>query len=223
MSISLEQRVQDANVLTSVFEKYAPQMAEVGETAESLLELRNVKDAVVLKNTAHKDAMHKVNELTKAQNLQMASANLLIVKFQKAAKSVFTDKQILKEFRIGEEAPKSVSDMVIVLSLIKNVAGQRLSDLAIVDLKESDVAEFDTCSAALTAVDNAQENAKRLQLTASNERSAAMKQLTDIMSRIRKRAAFRFASDKNILAEFRSIIPSKKTKTTVTETPATGS
>lgn len=223
MSISLEQRVQDANVLISVFEKYAPQMAEVGETAESLLELRNVKDAVVLKNTAHKDAMHKVNELTKAQNLQMASANLLIVKFQKAAKSVFTDKQNLKEFRIGEEAPKSVSEMVIVLSLIKNVAGQRLSDLAIVGLKESDLAEFDTRSAALTAADNVQENAKRVQLTASSEKDAAMKQLIGIMSRIRKRAAFRFASDKNILAEFRSIIPSKKTKTTVTETPATGS
>ena len=223
MSISLEQRVQDANVLTSVFEKYAPQMAEVGETADSLLELRNVKDAVVLKNTAHKDAMHKVNELTKAQNLRMENAGQLIAKFQKAAKSVFTDKQNLKEFRIGEEAPKSVSEMVIVLSLIKNIAGQRLSDLAIVGLKESDLAEFDTRSAALTAADNVQENAKRVQLTASSEKDAAMKQLIGIMSRIRKRAAFRFASDKNILAEFRSIIPSKKTKTTVTETPATGS
>jgi hypothetical protein len=42
MSISLEQRVQDANVLASVFEKYAPQMAEVGETAENLQELRSV-------------------------------------------------------------------------------------------------------------------------------------------------------------------------------------
>jgi len=115
MSISLEQRVQDANVLASVFEKYAPQMAEVGETAENLQELRSVNDAVVLKNTAHKDAMHKVNELTKTQNLRMEDAGQLIVKFQKAAKSVFTDKQILKEFRIGEDVPKSVGEMVIVV------------------------------------------------------------------------------------------------------------
>ncbi|MFH1252075.1 MAG: hypothetical protein V1715_13390, partial [bacterium] len=106
-----------------------------------------------------------------------------------------------------------------------NIAEQRLSDLAILGLKESDLAEFDTRSAALTSADNVQENAKRVQLTASSEKDAALKQLTGTMSRIRKRAAFRFASDKNILVEFRSIIPSKKTKTTATETttPTTGS
>lgn len=221
MSISLEQRVQDANVLASVFEKYAPEMAEVGETAENLQELHSVNDTVVLKNTAHQDAMRRVVELTKTQNLRLEAAGQLIVKFQKAAKSVFTDKQILREFRVGENAPESVSEMVIVLALIKNVAGQRLSDLAVVGLKESDLAEFDTCSAALTAADNVQENAKRVQLTISSEKDAALKQLTGIVSRIRKRAAFRFASDKNILAEFRSIIPPKKTKTAATETTTT--
>jgi len=217
MSISLEQRVQDANVLASVFEKYAPQMAEVGETAENLQELRSVNDAVVLKNTTHKDAMHRGAELTKAQNLRMEIAGHLIAKFQKAAKSVFTDKQILKKFRIGENAPESVSEMVIALALIGNVPGQRLADLAVLGLQETDLAEFDTCSAA----DNVQGNAKRVQLTASDEKEAALKQLTGIMSRIRKRAAFRFASDKNILAEFRSIIPSKKTKTAAAETTTT--
>jgi len=83
---------------------------------------------------------------------------------------------------------------------------------------KQEIDEIGACLTDLIAADSAQEDALRLRTTLYDEVMAGLKELENIKRKIRKTADLCFMDNKSVLAEFRSVVPPYKAKTTTTTT-----
>lgn len=207
MAEYVDKKIQDGNVLLEVVRKYQKELAEVGVDADFISDFEAKINAVIEKDTAQREAGNYIRQKTVEQNQQLQRARNCIRKIKTAAKDVYYGNQdTLKEFHIGGKSVTTVKGTLTELAYFKEKVSSRLSDLAASGISEADITELDACRSTLSDVDSDQENGKRLRTTATNERKAALKALAEVMYRVRKKAEIRFAGNKNILNEFRTII-----------------
>jgi len=221
MSNIINELVQDANVLLTTARKYQTQLTEFGVTADEIQQLETLIGTLESKDAAHKEAQNQKKQKTKAQVDLLLRSQEIIKKVKTAAKAVFyRDEVILKEFHIGTKPPVTVSAALNELIYMQEVATRYASQLQTRGIKSTDLEEITACHSLLANADSEQENAKRSQTTAWNERKATVDDLKAVMFRIRRSAELCFGKDKSTLNEFRSIIRTSRTKKPATPPPA---
>jgi hypothetical protein len=204
---ALNEIVQDAKSLEATAKSHAASETEEGINLEDTQGLTAAIADTQAKNKAQQDAMQTVSDLTDAQNKTMTRGMALIRKVQSAAKGEYGEenKQVMKEFHIGNQSIMTVKGMMSELKYMKGVAEKRFADLKKAGLKQSDIDNFDTIIAELDDRDSRQENAKKKQKSATQVRDESMDALRKTMKKIRNMAKVIFAEKPETLLEFEPI------------------
>ncbi|MBI1804081.1 MAG: hypothetical protein HY033_05000 [Ignavibacteriae bacterium] len=215
MPTTIDAVLEDARVLDGVARKHAADLVNAGVTSDELAGLEALINTASEKDTQQKQSQNTTHAKTQAQNDAMARSAACIRKLQTAAKAVFLkDKSKLKEFHIGAKPPATVKAMSTELAYMKEIGEKYKVELAARGIKDADIASLDTCANDLTTANVEQENTRRLQVTATNVRDKAIRDLKDAMYRLRKSAEIQFGSNSDVLNEFRTIIVQRAAKKT---------
>jgi len=217
MTLTLSETLQDADVLIGTVRNRQDGLATAGVTADEITGFTEQIEDVRRKETLFQEAQHTSAAKTKAQNVQIAAALALIKKFQNVAKTVYyDDKQIKKEFLIGQDVRPSVKTLTLNLESLAEVAGRRAAEIKTRGITDADLSALNAILTQLRTADSEQENALKTKTTVVGERDTALAALRVTMFKMRKSADVAFADNKSIRDEFKSIFPSKRKKKTDT-------
>ena len=206
MAKNVDEKLQDANSLKETTTKYQAEMAEVGVNNELSTDFNNRIQNVTAKDTAYKESINLIRQKTVEQNnaLQQSRTAIRIVK--DAGMDVYYGQpNIIPEFHPGITI-NTVKAMLSELPYFIELTIRRMEKLSEAGIGQPHADELSRCYSLVQTSDSEQENAKRMRNTAKNELKGALTNLQEIMYRIRKKAAVRFAGSPDIRNEFRTII-----------------
>ena len=212
MAKNVDEKLQDANFLKETTAKYQTEMAEAGFNDELATDFNNRIQNVTTKDTAYKQAINLVRQKTVEQNdaLQQSRTAIRIVK--DAGMDVYYGQpDIIAEFHPGTTI-NTVKAMLSELPYFIELTTRRMDKLSEAGIGQPHLDELSRCYTLVQTSDSEQENAKRMRNTAKNELKETLASLQEIMYRIRKKAAVRFAGSPDIRNEFRTIIVRRRKK-----------
>ncbi|PIS28274.1 MAG: hypothetical protein COT43_06615 [Candidatus Marinimicrobia bacterium CG08_land_8_20_14_0_20_45_22] len=219
MSKQLDYSFQDASVLATTTRRHFDQLAAYKIDEAFVADFEAKAGTLRAKEVAYNDASNDYDQKTAVQRVQIARALKVVARYKKASHVIFLDDAVTrKEFGVGEKGTKSVKTLTTQLSHLKSVVDQRKEAVLNAGIKQEEIDEIGACLTDLIAADSAQEDALRLRTTLYDEVMAGLKELENIKRKIRKTADLCFMDNKSVLAEFRSVVPPYKAKTTTTTT-----
>ncbi len=196
--------LQDAATLLEVITANRDLLRSKGFTEAREEVINNAYNEAKQKNGAQIKALKLVNEKTNEQDIAFDNFLQLVVKVQNAAKSAFNGNSgMLKKFRIGDKQPGSVKALTTWGEYFSGLILEYDDILLENGLVQDDLTAFNTAYSQLLAVDAAQESAKRLQVSATIARDAAIKKLKDQIVRVRNFAKAAFAGNPELLVQFK--------------------
>jgi len=212
MAKNVDEKLQDANFLKETTTKYKTEMAEVGVDDELATDFSNRIQNVTSKDTAYKQAINLIQQKTVEQNdaLQQSRAAIKIVK-DAGMDAFYGHPDIIDEFHPSITV-STVKAMLTELPYFIELATRRMDKLNEAGISQTHIDELSRCYSLVQTIDSQQENAKRMRNTAKNELKEALASLQEMMYRIRKKAAVRFADNSDIRNEFRTIIVRRRKK-----------
>ena len=207
MSKVVDRKIQDAQNLEPVANKYQSQIATAGISTEYMTEYHTKLEDAIAKDVAQKESMENKKSATRLQDSVLKRCYAALKKVLNIAKSAYVDdRDRLKEFHIGGKLVRGVGATLAELAYMKNAVTDHMDELGQWGANEALLTEIDTCIRELTDADNSQENAKNLQVVATNERDRAVDMLEKAKYRIRKAAEIVFADNADMLKEFESTV-----------------
>jgi len=212
MAKNVDEKLQDANFLKETTVKYQTEMAEVGFSEELATDFNNRIQNATSKDTAYKQAITLIQQKTVEQNdaLQQSRAAIKIVK-DAGMDVYYGHPDIIAEFHPGLTI-NTVKAMLTELPYFIELTTRRMDKLSEAGIGQTHIDGLSQCYTLVQTVDSEQENAKRMRSTAKNELKEALASLQEMMYRIRKKAAVRFANNADIRNEFRTIIIRRRKK-----------
>ncbi len=206
MADKVDYAVQDCEQLEITVTNNLAAMKKKGFTDERKAELTGAKESVSLKNSAQQNAMKLVETKTAEQNTAMEAVSKIIQKIRDGAKAAFdVNDPKLKLFKIGEQMPTSVKKMRSLCDYMAPVVLEYTDTLLQNGLEQADMDLFHSASSNLIAADSSQENAKKLQKSATISRNQEYTKLTKVMAKVRAFAKTCFAESPEILVQFKPI------------------
>ena len=225
MSEKIDYLVQDNAALLEAIDGNRAAMDAKGFTDARYTALVSAKDDLIQKEAAQQRAVKLVVEKTAAQNDSIKSVAGIIQQIKEAAKSAFgKDPAKLRLFKVGDKIPGSVKSLRSVTEYITQLALEYHDTLLANGLTQEDIDALNSSYGLLVSTDASQENAKKLQATATAVRNDAADKLKDLMLRTRSFAKSCFAKNPEILLQFKPIPKGKGSgkavETTAETTPA---
>ena len=206
MAKNVDEKLQDANFLKETSTKYKTEMAEAGFNDELAADFADRIQTVTAKDTAYKQSINLIRQKTVEQNdvLQQSRAAIKIVK-DAGMDAFYGHPDVIAEFHPGLTI-NTVKAMLTELPYFIEMTTRRMDKLGGAGIGQTHIDGLSHCYTLVQTVDSEQENAKRMRSTAKNELKEALASLQEMMYRIRKKAAVRFADNSDIRNEFRTII-----------------
>ena len=206
MADKVDYAVQDCGQLEKTVAAYFEAMAKKGFTEARKQALTSARELVVQKSSAQTNAVKLVEVKTVEQNTAMANSAKIIQQVKDGAKASFeTGDARLKLFRIGDQMPTSVKKMRSLFEYMSPVVLEYTGTLLQNGLEQADIDLFHSTYATLVAADTAQENAKKMQKSATISRDDAYVALKKEMSKVRAFANTCFKNNPEILVQFEPI------------------
>ena len=212
MAKNVDEKLQDANFLKETSTKYKTEMAEAGFNDELADDFNNRILSVTAKDTAYKQAINLIRQKTVEQN-DTSQQSLAAIKIVKDAGMdvYYGHPDVIAEFHPGLTI-NTVKAMLTELPYFIELTARRMEKLSEAGIGQPHADELSRCYSLVQTIDSAQENAKRMRNTARNELKETLANLQEMMYRIRKKAAVRFANNADIRNEFRTIIVRRRKK-----------
>ncbi len=203
MDAEINYLLQDSKVLDGTITTNKAVMMENGFLEEDYTEFTTAREDLRTKETAQEKAVKKVSDFTTVQNNIIEEHRDLISQVKTAAKAIFgNDARALKPYEIGKDIPKSVSRLSSECDIMSELVKERSADFSRRGFIQTKQTKLANGSSAIEAADKQQENAKKLQKSATLERDAAAKVLKDKVFRIRNFAKTCFSGKPEILVQF---------------------
>jgi hypothetical protein len=206
MAVKVDYLLQDANALQLSIDNNRAAMNAKGFTEATYNGFIEAKNTLNAKESAQQKAVKLVSSKTAEQDSTIERITNLIKKVRSAAKSAYgKDERNLKRFKCDEKIPTTVAKLLTTCQYLAGLALETHDLLLENGFIQTDIDELNASYGDLTAVDAAQENAKKLQVAATTARDEAAGKLTDKMFRVRNFAKACFAGNAELLAQFKSI------------------
>lgn len=205
MPAKVDEVLQNANGLKRAVDNHEDVIISRAEGQKKRDKLDADIQDLATKNSAQAAAQFAMEQRTRDQDSAMRNASVTVTFFQNAARSAFTNRVTLKEFKIGANKPSSVKAMVTLLAYLTGVVLKYRAELLANGVTEEDITSLSTVYANLIAADAVQENAKKLRNAATKSRDASLSTLIKTMASTRAYAKVIFKDDKAALEEFKPI------------------
>lgn len=223
MAAKIDYLGQDSEALQKAVDDNRVVMNTKGFSDANYTALTDAKENLKLKEAAQQKAVKLVADKTAEQDQAITEVSELIKRIKSAAKSAYgNDPRNLKLFRVGEQMPVSVKKLRPLCEYMTGLILEQHGVLVQNGLTQADIDELNSTYGKLVAVDASQENAKKLQVSATIARDEAADKLKDKMFRVRNFANACFAKNPEILVQFKPIAKSgggRKGKEEETPTP----
>ncbi|MCX6170593.1 MAG: hypothetical protein NTX65_14720 [Ignavibacteriales bacterium] len=206
MAIKIDYLLQDCEALIQTIDDNRSAMTAKGFSDSNYTALIDAKENLKSKEAAQQKAVKLVGDKTAEQNLSITEVTNLIKKIRNSARSSYgNDERNLKLFRIGELIPTSVKKLRPMCEYLSGLILEKQEMLLQNGLMQEDIDELNSAYGKLVSVDASQENAKKLQVTATLMRDEAAEKLKDKMFRARNFANACFSKNPEILIQFKPI------------------
>ena len=206
MTAKIDYLVQDSTALLQAIDGNRAAMDAKGYTETRYTALVNAKDDLIQKEAAQQRAVKLVVEKTAAQNDSIKSVAGIVQQIKEAAKSAFgKDPAKLKLFKVGDKIPNSVKSLRSVTEYTMQLALEYHDTLLANGITQDDIDALNSSYGLLISTDASQENAKKLQATATAVRNGSADKLKDLLQRTRSFAKSCFAKSPEILLQFKAI------------------
>ncbi len=195
-------------------------------TAKGFTEARytafvNACNDLIQKEAAQQRAVKLVSEKTTEQDDAIKAVALVVQQVKNAAKSAFgKDPAKSKLFKVGVTIPNSVKSLRSLTEYIIQLANEYHDTLLENGLTQEDIDGLNSSYGLLVAADASQENAKKLQATATVVRDDSSAKTKDLAFKARSFAKTCFAKSPEILLQFKSIPKGRTSGNGEVETPA---
>lgn len=206
MAVKIDYLMQDSEALMKSVDANRTAMNTKGFTEANYTALVDAKENLKMKEVAQQKAVKLVADKTAEQDQAIQEVSELIKRIKSAAKSAYgNDDRKLKLFKVGEQMPTSVKKLRPLCEYITGLVLEQHDILLQNGLTQEDINELNSTYGKLVAVDASQENAKKLQISATIGRDEAAEKLKDKMFRVRNFANACFAKNSEILVQFKPI------------------
>jgi hypothetical protein len=174
---------------------------------KNLLHLTNIrKEFCTMDLTEQIIEQLKADLKTAIQNAVMQEVTELLKSVRNAAKSAFgKDERILKQFKIGEKIPGTVKKLSTTCEYMVGVVEDKKTDLLKSGLVQADLDNLTTAKERLESSDAEQEQAKKLQESATIVRDKAAKLMKEKLDSLRNFVAAAFVKKPEIAVQFKPI------------------
>jgi len=219
MAEKIDYLLQDTELLKTTVANNRAAMDLKGYTDARYNNLTGAETELRQKEVTQQNAVKLVNQRTATQNNSMAKVAATTKLFQNAAKSAFGNDTVnLKKFRVGEVVPNTVKKLATWAEYFTGLTLEHKDILLQNGVTEEDLTELNSAYGLLISSDAAQENAKKLQLAATQERDEAYKKLLDQIFKTRNFAKACFAKRPEILVQFKPLAKGRSSTPLGTET-----
>lgn len=206
MAVKIDFLIQDFGALILAVDANRTAMDAKGFTEASYTTLTTANENLMQKEAAQQKAVELVSDKTAEQNQAIENVTALIKRIRSAAKSAYgNDARNLKLFKCDERIPASIMKLRPMCEYLTGLVLEKHEVLVQNGLTQADIDELNSAYGNLVAADASQENAKKLQVTATLTRDEAAEKLKDKMFRVRNFAQACFAKNPEILLQFKPI------------------
>ena len=206
MSQKIDYQIQDNDALLKAIDGNRDAMTAKGFTDAKYTAFVNACNDLVQKEAAQQRAVKLVTEKTAEQNDAIKSVTLVVLQVKNAAKSAFgKDPAKTKLFKVGDTIPNSVKSLRSLTEYIIQIANEYHDTLLENGLTQDDIDGLNSSYGLLVAFDANQENAKKLQASATVVRNDASAKAKDLAFKARSFAKTCFAKSPEILLQFKAI------------------
>jgi len=220
MSQKIEYQMQDNDALLKAIDGNRDAMNAKGFTDARYTAFADACNDLVQKEAAQQRAVKLVTEKTAEQNDAIKTVTLVVQQVKNAAKSAFgKDPAKSKLFKIGDTIPNSVKSLRSLTEYIIQLANEYHDTLLENGLTQEDIDGLNSSYGLLVSSDASQENAKKLQATATAVRNDASAKAKDLAFKTRSFAKTCFAKSPEILLQFKSIPKGRTSGNGEMETP----
>ncbi len=220
MSKKIDYQIQDNDALLKAIDGNREAMTAKGYTEAKYTAFLNACSDLVQKEAAQQRAVKLVTEKTVEQNDALQAVTLVVQQVKNAAKSAFgKDPAKTKLFKVGDTIPNSVKSLRSFTEYIIQLANEYHDTLLENGLTQDDIDGLNSSYGLLVAADASQENAKKLQATATVVRDDSSAKVKDLAFKARSFAKTCFAKSPEILLQFTSIPKGRTSGNGEVETP----
>ncbi len=206
MSIIVDYLIQDSDALLKAVDSNRTAMSAKGFTDAKYAALTGAKTDLISKEAAQQKAVKLVDDKTAEQNAAIKHVAGIIQQVKNAAKSAYgKDERMLKIFKVGETISSSVKALRSLCEYMTGLALEHHDVLLENGLTQEDIDALNSSYGMLVAVDASQENAKKLQVSATMLRDEAAAKLKNQAFKVRNFAKTCFAKNPEILVQFKPL------------------
>ena len=206
MDAAINYLIQDSGNAIKAIDINRALLDSNGFTAETYTGITDARITLRQKETAQNNAVTFYKERTNAQNAEVSKAQDLIRRVRDAARGAYgKDKTKLEPFKVNDRMPESVKKLCSHCDYLSGIAEEHKTDLLSNGLIEEDLENLKTASINIDTADTTQENARKLQKSATIERDQAAKVLEDKIYKFRKFIKARFSKRPEISVQFEPI------------------
>jgi hypothetical protein len=203
MNAAINYLQRDSSTLKGTVDLNRSEMDKGGFTEETYTNFSgNIAD-LNLKETVQEKAVKDTENKSALLSGVITKAQSLISDIKAAAKSAYgSDPRNLNMFNIGADIPKSVKNLIPLCNYMCELAEERKVDLLKNGFKQEKIDALKAMPVELTAADDNQEAAKKIQKTRTMERDKAANILKVNAAKIRNFAKACFSDRPEILLQF---------------------
>jgi hypothetical protein len=206
MSEKIDYLIQDCDALLKAIDENREAMDAKGFSEARYTALTSANGDLIQKEAAQQRAVKLVNEKTVEQNDAMESVSEIIQQIRNAVKSAYgKDDAKLNLFKVGDRVPATVKALRSLTEYMMQLTLEYHDVLLENGLLQEDIDGLNSSYGLLVSTDAVQENAKKLQKTATVVRNDAAKKLKDLMFKTRNFAKTCFAKSPEILLQFKPL------------------
>ncbi|MCL5028549.1 MAG: hypothetical protein M1480_05960 [Bacteroidetes bacterium] len=206
MAIKIDHQIQDCDFLLKAVDGNRTAMTAKGFTEAKYTSLTSAKMALIMKEAAQQKAVKLVDDKTAEQNESIKTVTGIIQQVKNSGKSAYgKDARLLKIFKVGETIPASVGALRSQCEYFTALVLEHHDVLLENGLTQEDIDALNSSYGLLVSADASQENAKKLQVSATMMRDDASKKLKDQTFKTRSFAQTCFAKNPEILVQFKPL------------------
>ena len=193
MDSNINYEILDGNNLSKTVDGKLVLLKEDGFSDETNTNLKTALADLEAKETAQNTAAKKAQNKTAEQDKIITGVYSLVKRTRNSVRSAYEDDQaMLSQFRVNEPIPNSVKNLRSLCEYLNPLVIKESAVLLKNGLMQNDIDELGTASSRILAVDSEQEQAKKLQQSATILRNNAAKELTKQIKKVRTFVKARF-------------------------------
>ncbi len=206
MNAKVNYHLQDGSTLDETTTRNITLMTEKDFEIENQTLLQNCIADATAKETAQKKAASDLSDKTAEQNTAISETQELIKKIRGAVITGYdSDVRTQKLFNIGKRLPYTLNGLRSESEYLSTVVPGKEPVLLKSGLVQADITALTNAPARLVKADKAQEDAKKIGISATLTRDESIKKLKAIKKKIRNFVKTAFQGNEAILVQFEPI------------------